>query len=53
MHSLLGNYPTDTFIRVGSDLHTRFLIAALFVVAKSWKHLSIWVWLHKLWKSLQ
>lgn len=47
-NALLGNYPTDKFMHVGSDLHTRLLIAVLFVVAKLWKHLSIWVWLNKL-----
>ena len=47
-NALLGNYPTDVYMHVGSDLHTRLLTAVLFVVAKLWKHLSIWVWLNKL-----
>lgn len=33
-NALLGNYPTDIFMQVGSDLHTRLLITVLFVVAK-------------------
>lgn len=35
---LLGIYPTDMLTRVQSDLFARFVIAALFVIAKDCMH---------------